>query len=69
MAEYIVDSDRSRVPEAWFELYAERELVRCRDCKHAPQGVCKLLKWRHNDCPVMVAPNFFCAQGERKGDE
>lgn len=46
MAEYIVDSDRSHVPEAWFALYAERELVRCRDCKHAPQGICKLLKWR-----------------------
>ena len=67
MAEYIVSSERSRVPEAWFALNAERELVRCRDCvmsriKYTKTGKLKTAScsW-HGRC---IDPGGYCAWGE-----
>lgn len=41
------------------------EVVRCKDCVYNAIGSCM----NSEDCDPNFDPNFFCAHGERKGDE
>ncbi|MBX9032659.1 hypothetical protein [Gordonibacter massiliensis (ex Traore et al. 2017)] len=71
MAEYVVDSDETRVPKAWFLSNGCAKLVRCRDCAMLGDGAvderggpylwCKRTLWR-------TEPGGYCAWAERRED-
>ena len=72
MREYIIPYPDEITPELVRDLYKEeRELVRCRDCKH--KGVsykCRLDSdlEEHGGYRTEIFDNWFCADGERKSD-
>ena len=47
----------------------EKELVRCKDCKHRINGCCYIKKSDRIHFGVYVADEWFCADGERRSKE
>lgn len=77
MSEYIIDWDENLVIDTFSKNSLREEIVRCRDCKHYyeadnyhPQGnytshCCKYFDTYNDE----VAPDGFCAWGERRENE
>ena len=62
MREYIIPYPDDITPEMVRELYKEeRELIRCKDCKHFDGIDCKI-----NDIVNIMNTDWFCADGEKE---
>lgn len=68
MKEYIVQAYSQETIDS-FDAYNTPELVRCKDCVHWYFADNRIPSERENVCGrngIVVTPNWFCADGERK---